>query len=320
MKSFFILVLTFCLVLSFVSCSVSDNKQNDNTCYIKFTDSSGKEIKLTSKPKKVAVLFSSFAEMWKDAGGDIAVTVGDSIERGFASDDTVIVDSGSGHTTINTELLIASNVDFIIGTADYSVQADVCNFMNSIGIPSALFKVDSFDDYLKVFKIFTDICDTPSNYDLLGTSIKQRIDGMINIAESSRKAFEKDMLFIRAGGSARSTKAKKADDHFACAMLEELGMQNIAESVPVLYDGLSLEEIIKCNPEYIFISVMGDEVETRNYIGSLFQKDGWNGLRAVKENKVIFLPKDLFHYKPNSKWADAYEYLINIIICPESDK
>ncbi|MBQ2827020.1 MAG: ABC transporter substrate-binding protein [Clostridia bacterium] len=311
-----LLLVLISLAFLLISCSPAKQYQADDQYYYQFTDSTEKTVKLKSKPEKVAILFSSYAQMWTDAGGKISVTVGDSIKRGFADEDTVIVDTGSGHTTINTELLVASEVDLVIGTADYGIQSEVCGFIDSLGIPSALFKVDSFGDYLEVFKIFTDICGTPMRYEQLGTDIKHKIDSLLKTASENPDLFDRNMLFIRAGSSARSTKAKKAEDHFACAMLEELGMHNIADSAPLLYDSLSLEEIIKSDPEYIFISVMGDEEATKSYVDSLFEKDGWSELHAVKEGKVVFLPKELFHYKPNSLWADAYEYLIKII-CAE---
>ena len=39
----------------------------------------------------------------------------------------------------------------------------------------------------------------------------------------------------------------------------------------------------------------------------------WNNLSAIKEDKYFILPKELFHYKPNAKWGDAYEYLAKIL-------
>ena len=50
---------------------------------ISFTDSLGETVELSKRPENVAVLFSSFAEMWTLAGGEVAGTGGESIERGF---------------------------------------------------------------------------------------------------------------------------------------------------------------------------------------------------------------------------------------------
>jgi iron complex transport system substrate-binding protein len=39
----------------------------------------------------------------------------------------------------------------------------------------------------------------------------------------------------------------------------------------------------------------------------------WSDLSAVKKDRVIVLPKELFHYKPNAKWGDSYEYVAKIL-------
>jgi len=33
----------------------------------------------------------------------------------------------------------------------------------------------------------------------------------------------------------------------------------------------------------------------------------------VKEGRYIVLPKDLFHYKPNNRWGESYQYLGEIL-------
>ncbi len=40
--------------------------------------------------------------------------------------------------------------------------------------------------------------------------------------------------------------------------------------------------------------------------------------KAIKENKIYFLPKNLFSYKPNKNWGKAYEYLANLLYPKES--
>ena len=39
----------------------------------------------------------------------------------------------------------------------------------------------------------------------------------------------------------------------------------------------------------------------------------WKDLSAVKNGRYNILPKELFHYKPNAKWAESYEYIAKII-------
>ena len=301
-------------VLVLASCGEAPSGKGD---FYSFTDSLGREVALDEPPRRVAVLFSSYAEIWQIAGGVSAITVADTVERGFADESAVIIDGGAGHITLNTELLLASMPDFVIGTADYPVQVEACELLASQGIPTALFEVESFEDYLGILKIFTDILGTEEKYIEYGVKVKAEIDSYLDTVSSylGESSDEKPkMLFIRAGSTPRSTKAKRAEDHFACAMLEELGLYNIANAAPVLLDGLSVEETVRANPEYIFVSMMGENEEAvKNNVGEIFSKDGYSSLDAVIGGRVEFLPKELFHYKPNHRWADAYLYLMEIL-------
>ncbi|MCF0230022.1 MAG: ABC transporter substrate-binding protein, partial [Parasporobacterium sp.] len=125
--------------------AVQNNILSDNeTSGYTFTDSEGVTVTVSKMPRKVAVLFSSYADIWVTAGGTVDVTVYESVERGFADEDAVIVDPGSGHDAINLETLIAAEPDFVIGTADYEGQKEAVEFCRSVGIPAASFRVECF--------------------------------------------------------------------------------------------------------------------------------------------------------------------------------
>ena len=96
-------------------------------------------------------------------------------------------------------------------------------------------------------------------------------------------------------------------------MLDELGAHNIADEAEVLLDGLSLEEILLQDPDHIFLTTMGSEQAAVSYIGELFSQDGWKELTAVKQEHYTFLEKELFHFKPNARWAEAYELLAKLL-------
>ena len=285
-----------------------------------FTDSTGSEVTLESRPERVAVLFSSFAEMWGLAGGTTEITVGDSVERGFAGEDAVLVNDGAG-MKIDTELLAASKPDFVIASADMSAQTKACEYMRKAGIPCAVFKEETVDDYLKILKIFTDITGNPEAYETYGTQLKNRVDEAI--AEAGELAGQAEnpvsVLFIRAGSGDSSTKAKTAKDHFVGIMLEELGAVNIADEAGALSERLSLEHILVKQPDVILVVPQGDEAAAKAYMDSVFEQSGWRDLDAVKNGRFAYLPKELFHYKPNARWDEAYRYLTGLLY-PQEDK
>lgn len=280
-----------------------------------FTDSAGESITLDSKPEKVAVLFSSYADVWQAAGGEIYVTVGESVERGFAPEDVLLVDQGAGKT-IDNELLVSYEPDFVICSADIAAQNETAGLLKEAGIPCASFRVECLDEYLDMLKICTDITGDGEAFRRSGTEVKERADRILN--QTARQEEKRKILFIRSGSGESSAKAKTAELHFAAAMLEELGARNIADNAPVLLDGLSLEEILKEDPDFIFISTMGKEEAARAYMDSVLADSAWQALSAVQAGRVFYLPKDLFQFKPNARWDEAYEYLAEILY-PEMD-
>lgn len=280
---------------------------------VSFTDSTGRTVTLNGTPQRVAVLFSSYADIWQMAGGQIAVTVGDAVERGFAPQDTPLVDDGAG-LKIDTELLLANEPDFVIASADLSAQVEVCERMDSLGIPCAAFTEESFDDYLSMLRLFTSLTGNTGAYQTYGSAVGQEIDrllGQINEAVGEQEPVK--VLFIRAGSGYSSTRAKTAKDHFVGKMLEELGTVNIADEAGALSEGLALESVLTNEPDVILIVPQGDETATRAYMDGVLAQSGWRDLKAVKEGRCHYLSKDLFHYKPNARWGEAYRTLAGLL-------
>lgn len=290
----------------FVSCQ---KKQEISQPFYTFKDDSGEETVLSEKPKKVAVLFSSHAEMVLLSGGSVDITVGESIERGFAKEGTPLVDSGAGKS-INTELLISLSPDFVVGSYDIAAHRESAELLKQAGIPTALFHVESFDDYSRAMGILCDIFGGEEYYKKNVSDVKENIDEVLSSIPQGEK---KKILFVRCASSSKATKAKTKSENFVCAMLDEMNTYNIAENAQILLDGLSIEEIIKQDPDYIFFSAMGDENAAKAYMTGLLQSDEWQALTAVKKGNYTFLDKNLFQYKPNNRWDTSYKTLAELL-------
>ena len=309
-----IISLVFVVVIIFALGAFETNKPQNNDSDIfyfhQFEDFSGKKVTLTEKPQKVAVLFSSLADVWTLAGGEVAITVGESVERGICSENVLLVDTGAGKI-IDTELLISYKPDFVIYSLDIDAQCKVADILEKNNITTAGMRLDSIEDYMKALTICTSLLDADENMKLYGDDVLSKIEEIK--MKTVLQSYAPTVLFIRSGSTASSAKAKRAEDNFAAKTLEELGCINIADEAEILLDSLSLEEILLQNPEFIFISIMGDETDGRNYMENLLLSEGWKELTAVKNGNVHYLPKDLFHYKPCERWAESYEYLYEIL-------
>lgn len=309
-KKSIIISVAFVVLVILISGAFEINRPTENKgAYFTFTDSESNIVELSEKPQKVAVLFSSLAECWLEAGGKIYATVGETVERNFVPEGTALVDKGAGKT-IDNEKLISLKPDFVICSADIASHKETARLLKKAGVPVALMRMDTFEDYLKILKVFTEITGNTESYKQYGEGTKNEIEKII--AEEKRTD-EPKILFIRSGSSSSSAKAKKAEDNFAAKILEDLGCVNIADKAEVLLDGLSAEVILRENPDYIFVSLMGDYKNSESYMKTLLKEKEYAELDAVKNEKVYFLPKELFQYKPCGRWAESYRYISSIL-------
>ena len=285
-------ILTATIIVALAAVLLSDNPADEGT---------------SADAGNTAVLFSSLAEMWIDAGGTVEITVGESVERGFVDDNILLVDDGAGKS-INTELLISYKPTLVIYSEDIPAQVEAAKLMEQNGIATFGCKVENFSDYEDVM---AQMAVLSGKSDVLSLVAEQR--AQIDALKEAQSGKGKRILFIRSGSSDASTKAKLSEDHFACAMLEGLGCENIADSAPILTENLSMEEILVQQPDAVFFSLMGNEEAAKAHIDEMLSTDAWSALDAVRNNKVYVLPKDLFHFKPNSRWAESYKYLADIL-------
>lgn len=308
-KKSIIIAVVIVVLLIFISGAVETNKPESSGEYFTFTDSEGEIVELSHKPQKTAVLFSSLAECWIEAGGEVYVTVGESVERGLVKEETELVDKGAGKT-VDTEKLISLEPDFVICSADIASHRDVASALKKAKIPVAMLRMDTFEDYLTILRTLTKITGKTENYEQFGENAKSEIEQIIS---GGKRENNPKILFVRSGSSYSSAKAKKADDNFAAKILEDFGCVNIADKAEVLLDNLSTEVILKENPQYIFVSVMGDYDNSKAYMQELLAKKEYASLDAVKNGRVYFLPKELFQYKPCGRWAESYRYISSIL-------
>ncbi|MEE1318247.1 MAG: ABC transporter substrate-binding protein [Ruminococcus sp.] len=308
-KKSIIIAVVIVVLLIFILGAVETNKPESSGEYFTFTDSEGEIVELSHKPQKTAVLFSSLAECWIEAGGEVYVTVGESVERGLVKEETELVDKGAGKT-VDTEKLISLEPDFVICSADIASHRDVASALKKAKIPVAMLRMDTFEDYLTILRTLTKITGKTENYEQFGENAKSEIEQIIS---GEKRENNPKILFVRSGSSYSSAKAKKADDNFAAKILEDFGCINIADKAEVLLDNLSAEVILKENPQYIFVSVMGDYDNSKAYMQELLAKKEYASLDAVKNGRVYFLPKELFQYKPCGRWAESYRYISSIL-------
>ena len=269
-------------------------------------DDRGAAIPATA-PQRVVSLYGSYAEAWAQAGGTLVGATEDAVsERGMDLGTAQIIGTTKEP---NLERILALDPDLVILSLDIAAQVSAAEVLEAAGVPCAAFRVDTWQDYARMMDVFTALTGRRDLYEAVIPPLEAAIGETVASAQAQNAP---TVLLLRA----YSTGVKaKADDNLAGAMLEDLGCVNIAAREPSLLEELTLEAIVVEDPDCIFISVMGGDEEAALAVveETLGQNPAWQGLTAVKEGRVYVLPRDLFHYKPNARWAESYAYLYELL-------
>ena len=269
-------------------------------------DDRGAAIPATA-PQRVVSLYGSYAEAWAQAGGTLVGATEDAVsERGMDLGTAQIIGTTKAP---NLERILALDPDLVILSLDIAAQVSAAEVLEAAGVPCAAFRVDTWQDYARMMNVFTALTGRRDLYEAIIPPMQAAIGETVASAQAQNAP---TVLLLRA----YSTGVKaKADDNLAGAMLEDLGCVNIAARQPSLLEELTLEAIVVEDPDCIFISVMGGDEEAALGVveETLGQNPAWQGLTAVREGRVYVLPRDLFHYKPNARWAESYAFLYELL-------
>ena len=307
------LLLLFAVLSAAPGCARSPqgNETGDAlTSSVSFTDDLGRQLTITEKPERVAALIGSFADIWCLAGGKntLVAAANDSWTSFDLGLDDTVADLGAVKEP-NFEVLLSAEPDFILASCNTAADLELLSRFEKLGIVCAFFDVQSFDDYLRMLKICTDLTDCPENYHLYGEETAALVEASIGRNDGSSPS----VLCIRATGS--SCKVKGSSGNVLGEMLADLGCVNIADGNDLLLENLSMEAIMEADPDYIFAVLQGSDTRDAQKVleQTLLTNPAWGTLTAVREDRFYVLENALYNLKPNSRWGIAYEKLADIL-------
>ena len=300
-------IALLCVLLLFSSCSRQQEKKGG----LVFTDDLGRTVTV-EKAERTAVLIGSFAQIWTLGGGKVVASPDDAWNDLDVDLDEDCINLGKINA-LSMEKLIASNPDFVLASPNIRQDVSWWDTLDKMGIPVAYFEVFDFNDYLNLFGIVTDITGRKDLYEKYGSDVKREVDEIL----SKNRTDSPKVLCLLA--STQYLKAKNSSSSVMGGMLRDLGCINIADSESSLLENLSIEYILQENPDYIFITQRGDDMEgMMEFVETYFVDHPlWNELDAVKEGRVYFMEKELYNLKPNHRWGEAYRKLQEILLYEE---
>lgn len=299
-------VCALCLLFACAGCgpSLSGTAAADT---LTVTDWSGHSESFADCPQQVVALSASLGEVWMLAGGELCGITEDAVEQGrFSQEEIAVVGSIKEP---NLERILSMEPEFVILSADIAAHLELAETLEEIGIAYGLFHEEYFEDYLALLAQFTALTGREDLYESNGTAVAQAIE---DIMEDAPRAEGASMLLLRAYSS--GCKAKDSEN-LAGVILKDFGFDNVMDVYESQLEELSMEKIMQIDPDYIFLTTMGTDADAAlSYMQEQFYADpAWQSLSAVENGSYHVLPKELFHNKPNARWAESYDYIADIL-------
>ncbi|SCG82836.1 putative lipoprotein MJ0085 [Proteiniborus sp. DW1] len=335
MKRMVLLLLSLVIVAGmFTACSspkvedvdtplVEDNKQNDdvtesitefgvtiNEDTVSFIDGRGQEVTIDKKPQRAVVLYNSFLEVWMENGGSVVGKLEPSVgqdEIAGVEDAEIVGKLGA----ISVEKVISVEPDLIIVNSTQKSQLELIPSFEGVGIPVIAIDYVGLEDYLTITRLFTALNEREDLFKSNALDIVEEIDNILSVIPEEK---EHKVLLIMA--SAKSVSARDSSSYVGM-MLEDLNTINIADNSDGALgtQNFSMEKILEEDPDFIFVQTTGSDMDaTLDRLKEDAESNpAWASLSAVKNDRYIILPKDMYMFKANLRYAEAYENLATII-------
>lgn len=276
---------------------------------VSFVDGAGQEVHINKNPQRTIVLFASYLDLWIRNGGDLIAMVEDKSDMVVPGTEGIETVGKTG--AISLEKIISLEPDLVILSANTSSQAEMVESLRQNGIQVIAIDYTFKEDYYKTVRLFTAINDREDLYKENAVSVKKGVEEIINKVPKE----EVPKVFIMFASS-KSIKSRGSGTTLG-QMLADLNTKNIADldNVALEDKGFSMEALIDEDPDFIFVQRMGsDNEKVLERIKQDAQSNpAWSSLSAVKNDRYILLPKDLYTYKANQRYPEAYEELAKIL-------
>lgn len=275
---------------------------------VSFTDAVGREVEVEA-PQRVIALFGSYGEIWRQAGGALLATTQDILER---RPDETVQNIGS-YSSPSMETLFALEPDWVILSSATKSHFEIANVLEEAGVLYAFFDVLSWEEYMAALDVMTQITGRRELYEAQVETVQKPIEEATARAEAWNGFGQTTALLLRA--SSTKVHAKGSEDTVAGQILRDMGFVNLADGDSVLSENLSMESILLADPDWIFVTTMGldSEAAMATLRATLLDNPAWNTLTAVREGRYVVLDPLLFHYRPNERWAKAYDEIVSLM-------
>ena len=290
------------IVLALAGCGKTTSSSSATTKELTYN---GQTYTVPKDPQKIAVLSNSVLSM-------LYAVDGKAISRVSTTDPLppeIEALPVLGQTAnINMEQLLGLNPDLVLGLENQHKKYE--SQLQSSKIPTVLINYDGIKDNVP---LLTFLGELTNHQDKAKTVIATYENNIAKVKDSVKSQQPARVAVLRATGKGVTA---ETDAAITASMVKDLGMTNVVsahldktttdKTVPY-----SLETLAADNPDIIFIVTMGKEEEiTKAMKKAMTDNPAWANLKAVQNNRVVYLPSKLFLLNPGLQTPEAMARLV----------
>lgn len=183
---------------------------------------------------------------------------------------------------VDLERVIGLRPHLVVGTRFHvTLRAPLAR----AGIPLLVLEAERFEDVFRHITTLGECAGRSARSQELVRDLRARLDRIVERHDNDPQ--NRPALFFEVWDQPLMTVGQ---DSFLADMLQLAGGRNVFGDLKQAYPEVSLEELVRRDPDVILTRSRGELATFRQ---QLKQRTGWNNLRAVKEERVGFVDEDL---------------------------
>ena len=264
-----------------------------------FVDALGRKIRLDTAPQRIVPLAPSLTEILYalGLGGRIVGTTRFSTYPPEAASKPRI----GAYNPLNVEKIITLAPDLVIATADGN-SPTVVALLEEARIPVFVLNPRNVRQVIETMAVLGRVCGVPERGEDLSGELAGRVDRVVR----GTAGRERPLVFLQINIKPIMSVNRKTFHH---DLIHLAGGTNMTRDETVTYPRISLEEVIRREPEVILISSMER--------GGRFEKGRrgwltWSSIPAVRAGRVHLIDSDLID-RPSPRMVTGLEEMARLI-------
>ncbi|MCR5833588.1 MAG: ABC transporter substrate-binding protein [Selenomonadaceae bacterium] len=283
------------------------NEISSENIFAEVTDDIGRKVILTKKPERIVVTAAGFTEPLHAVGGNI---VGRPDSKNQMPDWAKDLPSVGQVFQIDTERLISCAPDLVI--VNKGMNEKLLPLLDENKIPALVIEMKTYEDVKRGLRTFAKISGDPNKAEELIGAMDNDIAEILN-------RVPKENLRVAILHSTAQGLSVQLDGSIAGCVVKMFGWENVASGMTPLEKNpdaapYSMETLAQQNPEIIFVTSMGNADEIRaNMLKAIDENKAWQAIGAVRDNRLYFLPQNLFLLSPGLNYPEAVKKMAQSI-------